>query len=128
VRVRVRTADAQPQEVAEELTIRYQPPPPRLTSPQTRQQLVVHKQDFDLHALLYPGKSRQAVKVRLSHTRGNQTVRQEARLHVFDSVKPLALDDRFRLQPGYNLVELIATNQEALAGYEELETTRLALE
>jgi WD40 repeat protein len=130
VRVVLRTDEAAPQEYAQELTLRYQPPPPAvltnlgglgpLLGLGGAGRLIVDKPEFNLQALLLPAAD---ATIQMVHRHQNKDLLAETRVLN----KPFKLAQAVRLQPGDNVVEIVAANKEALGGYEEFEASRVSL-
>jgi WD40 repeat protein len=113
VRVCLRTREAEPQEVTRDIVVRHQPPPPtiRLTSP-AEPRLTVREAQARIKATVEPGTSGQRVTVTLRKSGGKP--------------QPMGgtVDEAVTLVPGENVLELLAVNDGALAGYEEFESDR----
>jgi WD40 repeat protein len=117
--------DLGPEGAAEPLLVRYQPPPPRLRqaadSPATVRDAV-----FRLDAHLLPGPGGGDVDVTFFQNR--KPVGPTRTYHAVPA-DGLALSQTFELEAGKNhLLEVVAVNRDALAGYEQEETARLAAE
>src|SRR5207248_1019624 len=89
VRVVARTPESSRQEFMEEVTIRYQPPPPQLEWTGSKS-LIVRDPEFALQASVRPGLAGEDVVVQLSHQHNNQVVAQESQTHSIDPRQPLA--------------------------------------
>jgi len=127
VRMAARTPETGPQEFAEELMLRYQPPPPDLKY-QGPRRLIVNEPTFALHALVRPGQPGEDVVISISHMQGDRSLLAETKTHTIDPDRPLVLRKDIKLLPGSNLIEVTAVNQDALRLFEDAETSRLVLE
>lgn len=102
-----------------ELRVRYQPRPPqvKLLSPE---EATSTSPEYTVQALVQPGTPGQAVRVRLYQRPGDR--------ELLPASPPGTGEQTVRrqvtLQPGSNVIELVAVNEGALAGYEASETTR----
>jgi WD40 repeat protein len=119
IRVDVLTQEEPPRKYVQELPLRYQPLAPIITAKQPVRQ-VVDKPEFTVQATIQPGTPGQAVGVLLSHRHKDKALPAET--------QGLAINKTLKLQPGENLIEIIAANKDALRGYEELETSRRVIE
>jgi hypothetical protein len=144
VRVVVRTDEDEPQEFARELTVRYQPPAPvlldgrrvgggapvpaRAAQAPALEQLVVDKDAFTFQALALPGEPGLDFRVRLSHRHQHAELLPPDRGRPREAKEQVRIEEKLKLRPGPNLIEVVADNKDALTGYEHLETSRLALE
>jgi WD40 repeat protein len=120
IRVLLRTREEQPQEHVKDLTVRYQPPPPSVRSKVVQPPKAVNQAAWNLEAVIQPGEAGQEVEVSISQRHHDKELLGPARQKELD-VKRL-----IELRPGDNVIEVIAVNKDALAGYEELETDRFA--
>jgi WD40 repeat protein len=126
VRVTARAPDTEPQEVSRELTVRYQPPAPSIAAPMIKSPLVVKEPGFTPGGVVVrPGLPGEAVTVHLTHQHGGAVLAR--RKYALVEGKPPALEP-LTLKPGYNLIEMVAVNRDALPGDEAAESTRLPLE
>jgi WD40 repeat protein len=98
--------------------VRYQPPPPAVTSNLPRHQVVKNGR-FALEAQVIPAVPGQDVVVAVS-------VNGEAWPAV--TLVKQKLTANVELKKGDNLIELAAVNKKALAGHEKAETVRLSLD
>ncbi len=131
IRVTVRTDETKPQEFTQDMSLRYQPPPPVMLSqlaglapflgPVVPGQLLVDEAEFSLEALILPGLD---ASVRIRHRYQNKDLLTE----TLALSKPTKIAKPLQLQKGDNLLEIIATNKDATHGYEEFETQRLTLQ
>jgi len=113
IQVRLRTREKNPQEVVQDIVVRYQPPAPRIRLeglPDAR--VVVREGAFRLRASVAQDVTGQAVAVTLQKNK-------EAAKSVGRQV-----DEQLRLEPGENVLELRAVNEGALNTYEAFETER----
>lgn len=127
VRIVARTPESGRQDFVEEITLRYQPPPPQLEWTGSKS-LIVRDPEFALQALVRPGVAGEDVVVQLSQQHNNQVVAQENETHSIDPRQPLTFKKKIQLRPGNNLIEIATRNREALRDYQELESARLAFE
>jgi hypothetical protein len=113
MQVGLRTRELEPQEVTRDLVLRYQPPPPRikLESP-TEARRLVREAGFRFKASIEVGTPDQKIVVKLR--KGNAQ----------PQARDLQIDESISLSPGENVLELQATNEGALQGYEEFESDR----
>jgi WD40 repeat protein len=123
--VAARTPEVQDRPYVEEMALRYQPPPPRVEYKGARTNQV-DDPNFTFRGSVHPGLAEEPVTVRFLHNQ--KEIAEATRTYTIDPKKPAAIQQSIKLQPGYNLVEVVAANQKALRGYEPLETDRLALE
>jgi WD40 repeat protein len=107
------------------LTVRYQPPPPRIQLKEPVKQFVVRDRDFVVGTLVHTGLAGEGVTVRFSHRHGTQEVFSETQALPADAAWPQTLNKKLQLRPGYNVIDVVATNTNALAGYEQFETASL---
>jgi hypothetical protein len=113
VQVCLRTREAEPQEVARDVVLRYQPLPPKIQMEgPAESRHVVREAQFHLKANIEPGSAAQKVIVQF---RKGQAEPQSKGLHI---------DEMINLEPGENVLELSATYEGALRGYEEFESDR----
>ena len=131
IRVLVRTREAVPQEFPNDLLLRYQPPPPVIAwggapvAPAgvpletATPRVTVDQPDYTFQAQVQPGSEGEAVKVRLTHTLHQQ------KPATYD--EGAAIHQKLQLRPGENRIEVVAENQNALAGDEDFETSRFSL-
>ncbi|HLJ95302.1 MAG TPA: hypothetical protein VKU02_19140 [Gemmataceae bacterium] len=127
LRVVARTPEAGRQEYVEELSLRYQPPPPQLEGKGSKA-LIVRDPEFVMQAVARPGLPDEAVTVQFSQRHENQVVAQQNETPALAPGQPLEIKRKFQLQPGNNLIEIVARNRDALPEYQETETARLAFE
>jgi WD40 repeat protein len=144
VRVVLRTQETEPRDYTQELTVRYQPPPPAVfyrpsqiaqavglfaggvpAPPETVAELLQRQMNvqgaFRLQGRVYPAVFGEEVAVRILHRHASQDRAA--------SIQPagLSLDEPLTLQAGDNAIEVVATNKSALAGFGEFETSRLVM-
>jgi WD40 repeat protein len=125
LRAVLRTLEDEPQTHVQEVTVRYQPKPPTILAQAPARQ-VVEKAEFSLQALVKPGLPGEEVLVRLVHRHKAKEIHAQQL-----ETKPrqeLAVHEALRLEPGDNLIEVVAVNKDALRGSEEFETGRLAIQ
>jgi WD40 repeat protein len=121
VRVTLRTNEADPREFIEETVLRYQPPSPTVTLPSDGMRRFVETPEFTLQATAQPAQPGQ--KVKLSVVLIQQGVRKV--ILEKEIAGELKLNEKIELKKGDNLCEIIASNSNPLAGYEEWETSRV---
>jgi len=127
LRVTVVTPDGGQHEYSEELVLRYQPPPPRVNRVGPTR-VVVNDSNFLFDASVLADSVGEDFKVQIRHAHGDKTLFDDSKIHSAGQNQPVAIKKQLRLQPGNNLVELVAVNQNALHPFEEEETRRIALE
>ena len=128
VLVTLRTHEANPREFRQRLDLHYQPPPPaaafdpawlrkQFGDPLPARLVVRDQPKLTVEAAVHPGTPGEKVLARMR--RGDDP---------FDDVAdPEHIKKEITLKPGDNTIELVAVNQGALKGHEELETTRQTL-
>jgi WD40 repeat protein len=125
----VRTRETNPQTAQREVTLRFQPPPPRIDfdadwlkkegfGKRPPDQTVVRQKSFTIQAQVRPGAPGQAFDVHLSHN--GKEISPDAKVDG-DLQVPIVLE------PGQNTVEIVAVNRGALAGFTPLETEKQTL-
>jgi WD40 repeat protein len=127
VSVIARTPESGGQNFVEELTLRYQPLPPRVQWKGPKS-LIVRDPAFELNAVIHPALTGEDVQVIFAQRHNNEFIVQEKNAYSIDARQPLAFTKKLTLRPGNNLIEIVAQNRNALHGHEEVETARLALE
>jgi WD40 repeat protein len=127
VRVVARTPDSGGQEFVEEVLLRYQPPPPQVEWKGAKS-LVVRDPGFDLEAIVRPGLSGEDVRVQLTQQHNDELAVPESKTYTIDPRQPLTFKKKLTLQPGNNLIKILARNRDALPDYQEMETAQAALE
>jgi WD40 repeat protein len=128
LRVRARTPESALQVYAEELTVRYQPPPPQVTT-EGPSQRVVEDPRFNLRAEVRAGFPNQQVTVHLLHFHnGRKLVDVFTDKHTLKPDSPLSMVQELPLKPGNNLIEVVAADVDAPPGQEQTSTGRLTLE
>jgi WD40 repeat protein len=125
LRVGARTPEGGPREFAEELTVRYQPPAPRVEVAEAP--ATVKNADFELKARVHPGLVGEDVAARIVHTHKDKEVFKGDKKLQFDGNKPQAVSERLQLLPGTNFIEIVAANRNAPADFESAETDRQVL-
>jgi WD40 repeat protein len=128
VRVAASPREAPDRKYTADLSVRYQPPPPAVKHAKAAPPLSVDRPEFTLAAVVTPGLPGQSATLTIRHIHGQKEVAKESFNHTFTRSEPLPLTRPFQLQPGRNLLEIVAVNQGALAGFEDAETGRLAVE
>lgn len=112
---------------AETRLVRFQPPAPRLKYDGEASQ-TVKQAKFTLKLDLRAGAAGEPVTVRRSQTVRGKVEDQKEEEVAADPEEPTALKYDFLLRPGRNVLEVVAVNRKALAGFEEEETFRLPVE
>lgn len=118
VRVEIQTQEDTPRKYTQDLSVRYQPPPPEVAAPTGRQ--VVDKAAFPFKAEVKPGAAGQDVQVRL--------IQRHLGKEILSEVQGNKIDRALKLEPGDNLIEVVAVNKDVPAEFQELETARTVLE
>ncbi|MFN4258134.1 MAG: WD40 repeat domain-containing protein [Gemmataceae bacterium] len=122
LRVEVKTQETRPQVVVQELPVQYQPPPPviafdpawlqKYAGDKPLQRLEVRDEArFPIIAMARPGRPGESLHVTLRH---GDAPAQEVGANIREEIT---------LRPGDNLITIQARHRDALAGYEDLETT-----
>jgi WD40 repeat protein len=121
LRVTLRTQEEQPREFSSDLVLRYQPRAPTVVLKPSLRNLTVNQPALVWEMDVAPGVAAEAVKVRLvqSHASKGQ-IKEESYVLLKEGEIKQPLD----LEPGANEVLAEAANRDALAGFEDLETTR----
>ncbi len=117
IRAILRTAEEMPQQFTETISIRFQPPAPRVKISSAKRQ-TVKQAAFDFEATVAGSSPDQPVEVRLYQGR------KQVALQRFKSAQPKTISKHLDLAVGANVIRLVARNVDALGGYEELETAR----
>src|SRR5262249_11556005 len=120
LRTVVATKEAVPHQHSQELVLRYQPPAPRIKFVPGDDQMIVDKPAFTLKAEVFRGDIDEPVLVRFRHNGQEAAWRPAVEF-------PLQDNQLFTLKPGENALQIVAMNRDALAGYEDLETTEQTL-
>lgn len=118
VSVVLRTRETDPKKYEELLAVLYLPPPPEVTSELPRRQ-IVDKPEFRFQAQVRAALPGQEMAVRLLRRHKEEVQEKPAQ-------RGPTIDQDFQLQPGENLIELIAQNNGAVSPYEQFETTAQA--
>lgn len=128
VEVTAWTRDMPPQPTRRQVALRYQPPPPRVQLEGTPRRVFVHEPGFTVKALVFPGRAGEAVRVALHHWHEERDLLAERATHAIGPDRPLEITKRLELRPGNNLIEIVATNQDAPAGSAAAETDHQVVE
>jgi WD40 repeat protein len=99
----------------------YLPPPPVLESDQLGKELRPGQPKFTFEAAVRPGQADQPFTVQITSRRDHRP------LWKTEITRDEAIKKTFDIQEGDNNLEIVAVNQGALAGQEDLETTRAYL-
>lgn len=112
VQINLRTRETEAQSVTRDIAFRYQPPAPRVRIENLKEgQSTVREARLQFKGEVSPGVAGQKVKVNLRNGLSETTL------------SDLKFDQTITLVPGENVLELKATNDGALPGYEDSETT-----
>ncbi|HJT76705.1 MAG TPA: hypothetical protein VJ739_05840, partial [Gemmataceae bacterium] len=128
VRVVAHTLEAPERDYVEEITVRYQPPAPAVDLGKGPARLAVMNPAFHLQAQVKAAAAGEDVRVTVTQMHNGAKVDTHTETAAVGPDKPLALDREVTLKPGYNRIEIVAANKDALAGHEDMETDRAALE
>jgi WD40 repeat protein len=125
IRVVLRTQEAQPQVYTRDLILRYQAPAPKIMGLKpARQGKPVEQAAFRIQAEVRPAPGLEAADLVIEVRQTNQG---KDVLPVGQRQATPKIDRELKLLPGENVIEVVARNKGALAGYEDLETARAAL-
>lgn len=128
IRVVAHTLEDPKREHAEEITVRYQPPAPAVDLGNGPARQAVMNPAFRLQAQVKPGLPGENVRVTVTQFHNGDKVEMHTETAAVQEGKPLVLDRDFTLKPGFNRIEIVAANKDALPGHEEEETDRQAVE
>ena len=119
VRLTVRTNESRPQEFTERLIVRVQPPAPKIAT-DAAERSTVQKSALPFRFEALPGVEGENVAVSLVHRgAGKEASRKE-----WTDAASVSATEMLELEPGVNVIEIIARNAEALAANPELESSR----
>jgi WD40 repeat protein len=117
LRVTLRTQEEQTREFTSELTFRYQPKAPVIQS--TAKNLTVNQAALFWEITVEPGAPKERLKVKLVQRSPGRGIIKEQSYERSGKIQ-----EALQLEPGENEIEVEAANRDALAGFEEFETTR----
>ena len=123
LRAVIKTFENPPREYARELQVRILPPAPKLDSKQPRFQ-VAKAPGFSLQAIVEQNRN-EAVQVQVIHRHKGKKV-QDRTLSLEAGQKTLKIDEKLKLMPGENFIEVLAVNKRALPDPDGLETVRMS--
>lgn len=125
IRVVMKTYEAQPQEWTQDIVVRTVPPAPVVAKSDLPPRKLVDAPAFPLQALIQAGRADEEVQVTLLHRR-NEEVIAKKEFTLGKAKKDLEISEKLQLEPGDNLIEVVAVNKGAAPDREELETRRIA--
>jgi hypothetical protein len=111
-------------ELTEVLTLVYQPLPPVVKTSHAARVETTSEQ-FEFQAAVTPGTPGEAFQARLTHQHGSAA---PALVHEQTSAQPSDIPVKVRLQPGINLLKLVAENADAMADRPENERATASIE